>query len=46
MDDYIDAFKTVAGRTKQKILIPEHLKFDNEKVIKVPIKKIKFENIR
>lgn len=46
MDDYLDAFNTLADRTKQKILIPENLKFENEKIIKVSIKKIHFEHVR
>lgn len=46
MDDYLDAFNTLADRTKQKILIPENLKFEHEKIIKVPIKKIPFEHVR
>jgi len=46
MDDYLDAFKTLAEKTKHKILAPENLKFENENIIKVPIKKIDFKHIR
>lgn len=45
-DDYLDAFHTLANKTKKWILIPEHLAFHTDKTIKVKIEDINFTSIR